>query len=228
MQTLLELLVLGAKDKPVEISTVALAKRLGKSQQAASKHLQDLEQEGYLERTKSRSSTGVKMTPKGVAAVTSVYLVMKAALEEKPPTLEINGEVFTGFGEGGYYISHRGYRKQFIKKLGFDPYPGTLNLRLASPVDRRLRMELEKHEGMTVEGFENGQRTYGGAKCFRALINGTLEAAVLIIERTHHDTSVLEVIAPVNIRNALGLGERSPVSVKVFLSSEPRASRAGS
>ncbi|MBI4257594.1 MAG: CTP-dependent riboflavin kinase [Thaumarchaeota archaeon] len=227
LPTLLELLLLGAKDRPVAISTVELAKKIGKSQQAASKHLLELEKEGYLERIKAGSFTGVKLSPKGVDSVTSLYRVLKASLEGRPPTLEIKGEVFSGLGEGGYYVSHRGYRKQFVKKLRFDPYPGTLNIKLTSPVDRKLRGELEKLDGITIEGFEDGQRTYGGAKCFKALVNDSAEAAVLTIERTHYDDSVLEVLSPVKLRDTLKLQDRSPVTVMVYLSEE-MPSKSGS
>lgn len=212
--------MLGAKDRPVEISTVELAAKIGKSQQAASKHLLELEKDGYLERMKAGSVTGVKLTPRGIDSVTGLYRVLKASLEGTPPTLEIKGEIFSGLGEGGYYVSHRGYRKQFVKKLGFDPYPGTLNVRLTSPVDRKLRGELEKLDGITIEGFEDGQRSYGGAKCFKALINGTAESAVITIERTHYDDSVLEILSPVKLRETLKLQDKSPVTVMVYLTSD--------
>ena len=220
LPTLLELLMLGAKDRPVEVSTSELAEKIGKSQQAASKHLLELEREGYLERVKARSGLAVKMTPKGLAAVTGLYAVLKASLEEKPPTFEIKGEVFSGLGEGGYYVSHRGYRRQFITKLGFDAFPGTLNLKLNSLLDRRLCTELQKLDGIPIEGFEDGQRSYGGAKCFRAIINGKQEGAVIIAVRTHYDDSVLEIISPIKLRDTFGLQDRSPVTVRVFLNSE--------
>ncbi|MCE4624794.1 MAG: CTP-dependent riboflavin kinase [Desulfurococcales archaeon] len=39
------------------------------------------------------------------------------------------GQVFSGRGEGSFYVSI--YAKMFRKALGFTPYPGTLNIRLA-------------------------------------------------------------------------------------------------
>ncbi|MEM1537956.1 MAG: DUF120 domain-containing protein [Candidatus Nezhaarchaeales archaeon] len=46
--------------------------------------------------------------------------------------LTLEGEVFTGLGEGAFYVTREGYRSQFIEKLDFDPFPGTLNLRIKS------------------------------------------------------------------------------------------------
>ena len=213
LHTMLELLLLGAKDKPVELSTIDLAKRIGKSQQAASKHLLELEQDGYIERTKVGKRTLVKLTKLGNDSLLQIHLQLKTALEGKAKS-EVNGAVFTGLGEGAYYISLNGYRKQFVRKLGFDPYPGTLNLRLTSPLDRMVRDTLEKLPGIEIEGFEDGHRTYGGAKCFMAKIN-SVDGAVLVLERTSHDDSVLEVIAPVRLRDRLNLKDGDPVKVGI-------------
>ncbi len=216
LQTMLELLLLGAKDKPVKLSTGELAKRIGKSQQAASKHLLELEQNGYIERTKLRNRSFVKITKRGNDTLLELHLQLKSALEGEELASETHGEVFTGLGEGAYYISLKGYRKQFVRKLGFDPYPGTLNLRLVSSLDRLIRSSLEKLPGIVIEGFEDGQRTYGGAKCFMCRINDSVQGAVLVLERTNYDDSVLEVIAPVRLRDRLDLKDGDPVKIKIF------------
>jgi len=215
--TLMELLALGAKNSYVETSTIDLAKRVGKSQQAASKHLSDLERMGYIERFRSGGRNGVKVTAKGVEAMMDIYSTLKVVLEGVEPTLKIEGELFTGLGEGAYYMSLRGYRRQFLKKLGFDPYPGTLNLRL-SPVYRRLRRDLERYPSIHIEGFEDEQRTYGWARCYPAKVNDSIEGMVIVLERTHYDDSVLEVIAPVDIRDTLRLKDGDRVAVKIYLS----------
>ena len=214
--TLLELLLLGAKDDYVEISTTDLAKRLGKSQQVISRHLSDLEKAGYVDRMQRSGRNSVKLTKKGVDTMTSIYAALSSAFEGTEPVPEIRGKVFAGLGEGAYYVSLRGYRRQFVNLLGFDPYPGTLNLRLDSPQDRRLRRDLERHSSINIKGFEDGHRTYGWAKCYPAEINDGLRGAVIILERTHYDDSVLELISPVNIREALQLKDGEIVSVRIL------------
>ncbi|MBI2936835.1 MAG: CTP-dependent riboflavin kinase [Thaumarchaeota archaeon] len=214
--TLLELLLLGAKEDYVEISTTDLAKRLGKSQQVISRHLSDLEKAGYVDRMQRSGRASVKLTKKGVDTMTGIYAALSSAFEGTEPVPEIRGKVFAGLGEGAYYVSLRGYRRQFVNLLGFDPYPGTLNLRLDSPQDRRLRRDLERHSSINIEGFEDGHRTYGWAKCYPAEINDGLRGAVIILERTHYDDSVLELISPVNIREALQLKDGEIVSVRIL------------
>ena len=216
MPTLIELLLIGAKERPVLITTGQLAKRLGKSQQAASKHLLELEKLGYIERMHSRAGQEIRLTEKGVNAVATLYLLLRSRLEEAPNIFEFRGSVFTGLGEGAYYMSLKGYRVQFQEKLGFDPYPGTLNLRLVSPSYRKQMEVLRRMNGIKIEGFTDGLRTYGSLKCFPALIED-VRGAVLSIERTHYDSSVLEVIAPVRLRDVLNLKDGDMVTVKVFV-----------
>jgi len=50
LPTLTELLLMGSKDEVIHVSSSELAKRIGKSQQAVSNHLQELEEDGYIER----------------------------------------------------------------------------------------------------------------------------------------------------------------------------------
>lgn len=218
LSALVELLLAGAKSKPVIVTTSELARRLGKSQQAASNHILALEKEGYIERKKEGRKFAIKITDKGVNELASFYLRLRSMLEEMPDIYEFQGYVFTGIGEGAYYMSLEGYKQQFKKKLGFDPYPGTLNIKLKSILEMQRLAELKQREGIRIEGFSDGNRTYGGLKVYPALIED-IRGALLAIDRTHYDNSVIEVIAPVRLRDALSLQENSKVTVKVFLDS---------
>ncbi|MCP8321145.1 MAG: winged helix-turn-helix transcriptional regulator, partial [archaeon] len=111
---LIELLSLGAKDSPIKISTIEISKRIGKSQQLASKHILELEKEGYLERFKGDRQYSIKLTEKGLNQLTKLYLVLREVLEAPPSVIEIEGELFSGLGEGSYYVSLEGYKRQFI------------------------------------------------------------------------------------------------------------------
>lgn len=221
---LIELLMLGAKDEPIKVSTAEVAKRIGRSQQSASSHLLELEREGYIERIRLKGGYGIKLSERGIQALTHLYHRLKQALETLPESITLQGRVFTGIGEGAYYVSLKGYRKQFIAKLGFDPYPGTLNIKLSSPLDRRLRRDLEHYRGIRIHEFEDGQRTFGGARCFKAVLNNTVEGAVLAIDRTHYDDTVIEFIAPVNVRERLGLRDGAEVSLNIRLTEDDSSS----
>ncbi len=215
LQTLVELLLMGAKEGPVPITTSELARRIGRSQQAASKHLEALEREGLIERYRRGRSMEVKLTQRGINELVGLYLVLRSTLEEPPESYLFTGTVFSGMGEGRYYMSLEGYRRQFAEKLGFEPYPGTLNVRLDSPAQSMQLRELAARDGILIKGFSDGVRTYGDVRCYRALIED-VAGAVVLAERTHYDYTVLEVIAPVNLREALGLRDGDRVSVRAF------------
>ncbi|MEM0052910.1 MAG: DUF120 domain-containing protein [Nitrososphaeria archaeon] len=227
LPTLLELLCLGAKSKPIEISTSELGKRLGKSQQSMSKHIMELEKLGLIDVTYRRRRTVVKLTENGASILLSLYSTLREVFEEVPNIIELTGTVFSGLGEGSYYVTIEGYRKQFIKKLGFDPYPGTLNVRLTSIMEKRQRKALEYYSGISIEGFNDEYRTYGGAKCFPVIINDTVEGAIVLTKRSLYDESVLEVIAPVNLRAKLNLKDGDKVRLKVYISEKSINSKSG-
>jgi len=128
----------------------------------------------------------------------------------------IKGKLFTGFGEGAYYVTREGYKKQFVPKLGFKPYPGTLNLKLSGAAGIASRRELEMLPGVNIDGFNDETRTYGTLKSFPALINNTVKGAVLLIQRSHYNSSVIEVIAPVFLRKALKISDNNLVHLKIL------------
>jgi riboflavin kinase, archaea type len=133
--------------------------------------------------------------------------------------MDFEGNVISGMGEGAYYMSLEGYRRQFREKLGYEPYPGTLNIRLTDQIYMKGRLELGKHPSTFINGFNDGTRTYGWVKCYRATINdGAIDnAAVLVLERTHYDDSMLEVIAPISIKQAAGIKNGDRIKVQVRL-----------
>ena len=217
--TIVELLSKGAHHNFVEFTTTDLGKSIGRSQQAASKHLLDLENTGYIERARKGQKFVVRVTDKGYSEIQGLFSSLRTALESAPATIDFEGKVASGMGEGSYYMSLEGYRKQFKEKLGYEPYPGTLNVRLSEQIFMNARRELGKQPSIFINGFSDGTRTYGWVKCYRAVINnGAMDnAAVLVLERTHYDNSMLEVIAPVSIKQATGIKNGDKVKVQVQL-----------
>jgi riboflavin kinase len=214
--TLVELVKINAHQGFVPLSTEELAEKIGQSQQSASQHLQELESLGYVERKRSGARFAVKLTDAGQGAVRAYYSTLRVALEGRPKAMSFTGTVFKGLGEGAYYIGLEGYKSQLAKALRFDPYPGTLNLKLDDPFQIEQKRQLRGFDGLRIEGFQSQGRTYGGARCYPATVGAQhLQASVLVIDRTHYDDSVMEIIAAKYLRGALGLsdGDRLPVEV---------------
>jgi len=187
-----------------------------------------LERTELIERAITSKGETVRITEKGREQLQVTYLRLKSVLEEeKTRTLTLDGEVVSGVGEGAYYMSLDGYRKQFKAKLGFEPYPGTLNLRL-SESSFHQRKRLDTADSVTVKGFENERRTYGDVECFTALIQGKAKGAIVIINRTHYTPSTLELVSPVNLREELGLKDGDTVKVEVPMGREKISTRTSS
>ena len=207
----------GAVKNPVEISSTRFCDELNVSQQTASRRLQELEKLGYITREIKRQGQLIKITEKGVNFLKELYYGLRAIFEEKPTIVKLEGEVFTGLGEGRFYLSLEKYRKQILEKLGFLPYPGTLNLKLKNKVDLETRKMLKSLSGIRIRGFRNDLRTYGDAICYPVLVNEKISGAIIFAQRTHYGDDVLEVIAPVCLRETLKLNDGDTVVLTVDL-----------
>ena len=127
------------------------------------------------------------------------------------PQILFEGTVFSGEGRGKKFAELPWFKRQVEEKLGFSPYPGTLNLFLTGKNVENRRL-LEVSDGLTVEP----QTGYYSGIMFRANING-LECAVVIPIMPNYPNNVLEVIAPIYLREKLKLtnGSLAAVSVNV-------------
>jgi len=215
--TLLKLAEMGAHRRTAKISTEYLAGKLGTSQQTASRYLIELDNKGLIRRTITPEGCLIKITDAGLKELKTLYSNMRILMEAAyPPSITLEGVLFTGLGEGAYYISRERYMKQFIEKLGFQPYPGTLNLKLTTDYDVKTRSELETYPAIEIEGFKNENRTFGSVKCYPATIENKAKGALVLALRSHYDSSVIEVIAPVFLRKHLKLKDGHKVKVEVL------------
>ena len=220
--TLYSLLNLGAGSRTIKISTTELSAILGGSQQSASRYLRLLEQTGLVTRRIDAKGSLIRITEEGMKALNEEFYCLKRHLEGgEAEVFVFEGRVFSGLFEGAYYIGLSRYSDQIREKLGFDPYPGTLNLRLGE-ADVELRQRLEWVPPIILEGFKDRERAFGSARCYPAVVNDDVEGAIIMAERTAHDPSVMEVISPVHLRRHFGLEDGD--AVKVAISSPLRSS----
>ncbi|EGG42020.1 hypothetical protein Nlim_1034 [Candidatus Nitrosarchaeum limnium SFB1] len=213
--TLTYLLSKGAKHNFITITTDSLGKNIKKSQQAASKHLLELENNQFIERIITGRNISVKITPKGFSEMVKLSAVLQKSLDSTPSTVELKGTLVSGMGEGAYYMSLKGYTKQFKSKIGYIPFPGTLNVRLDKKIHQEAIKQFENLNGITIESFSDGKRTYGWVKCFHAKINQSINCELIILERTHHDNSIIELISDVCIKKSGKLKNGSQVTITI-------------
>ena len=217
LYALYKLAELGASRRTVKVSTEYFADKMSLSQQTASRYLIQLEKMGWLKRNITPEGCLIRITDAGQKELKQLYSNLRLIFEAQyPPSIALEGVLFSGLGEGAYYVSKEGYRKQFIERLGFDPYPGTLNIKLTTDYDIKTRAELEAYPAIELQGFQNESRSFGGVKCYPAVINNKAKGAILTALRTHYDASVIEIIAPVFLRGSLKLKDGQKVKVEVL------------
>jgi riboflavin kinase, archaea type len=213
--TLSYLLSKGAKHNYIAITTSALGKSIQKSQQSASKHLLELEENQFIERIVSGRNTSVKITDKGFSEMVKLSTVLQKSLNSFPSHVEIKGTLVSGMGEGAYYMGLKGYTKQFKSKIGYVPFPGTLNVRIDQKIHQEAIKQFETLNGIKIKSFSDGKRTYGWVKCFPAKLNNSVNCDLILLERTHHDNSVIELISKTCLRKTAKLKDNAKISIKI-------------
>lgn len=132
----------------------------------------------------------------------------------------VNGIVFSGEGVGSYFLSIASVKKQIIEKLGFKPYPGTLNVRLSIDEARMLKRVLSSSASVEITPSKGFLR----AHCFEALIVNRIKGAIVVPDKENYPINVLEFIAPVFLRGALALKDGDEVEIRIFPYSRVKAS----
>jgi len=217
--TLTQLLSKGAKHNFITMTTSSLGKNIQRSQQAASKHLLELEQDGFIGRLIHGRKISVRITPKGYSELVKLSSILKSSLESASTILELKGTLISGMGEGAYYMSLKGYTTQFKSKIGYIPFPGTLNVKLTSKSYIDSSEQLSRFDGKIIHGFSDGKRTFGWVKCFEAKLNNSIKCEFIVLERTNHDASIVELISNHNLRKVAKIKNGSNITIKISLNS---------
>lgn len=132
-------------------------------------------------------------------------------------SLSFQGQVSDGFGEGAAFVDMDGYKNQFVEVLGYEPYPGTLNVVLAEDSQDSID-DLENLDPLVIEGWSNGETEFGPVYCYPATLRtDSTSGPVHVIRpvRTRHDEATLEILSPDSLRNQLGLDSGDTVTVVI-------------
>jgi riboflavin kinase len=230
VEALKQLALLGALDDHVELASAEFATLLDLSQQTASRRLIELTEAGLIHREMGIRKQRIRVTDDGRSVLQAEHLLYQRMFEASD-RIVLSGHVKTGLGEGRYYLSRPGYKTQFHKALGWEPYPGTLNLELSGPEANKLRF-LRKNPVYTIEAFQAEGRTFGGVTCHPAHVRVSaageardVDCAAILPHRSHYTTTV-ELIAPVRLRDALPCDDGSRLEVTVDLHGRDEAAPA--
>ncbi|HMK54579.1 MAG TPA: DUF120 domain-containing protein [Methanobacteriaceae archaeon] len=124
--------------------------------------------------------------------------------------MEIQGKVTSGTQEGQYFMSLDVYKGQFREKLGFEPFPGTLNLKINENDANKIRKL--KGQMKTIKGKEK----LGDVKLLPAVLNQKVEGALVFPVKTQHNPEILEFIAQKNLRESLQLKDGDQAILEIM------------
>lgn len=207
----------GAIGNQIEVSCSGIASTLEVSTQTVSRRLRQLENADLIDRERTNDGQRISLRPDGISALKTEYEEYKQIFGSQP-TLVLDGHVTSGMGRGRHFIALSGYQDQFTERLGYEPFPGTLNIQLAEDTGPR-RAALEAYPSIPIDSWEEDDDSYGAAVCYSVTLesNGaTYDSAHLLVpDRTDHTASQLEIIAPDRLRDELDLSDGDHVTVHV-------------
>lgn len=205
--------LLGGIDDYIAVSSRELGDALEMSQQSASKRILELLELGLIVRDLGARKQRIKLTITGVDELKKEYNEYRRIFE-LTDHITLHGSIKDGMGEGQYYIDQEGYRTQFESKLGFKPYPGTLNISVDKEDVGKLDV-IKSTAGIYINGFNHGGRSFGDVIAYKSKIKN-IECAIVVPARSHY-VDIIEVICQYHLRRTLSIGTDDRVDVKVNL-----------
>ncbi len=127
--------------------------------------------------------------------------------------MKIKGKIVTGLGESGKFLAIDWVNRAVCEKFTFSPYCGTLNIEVKDPSVQRdlVRMGSER--------IASPEAGFCDALTYRGRINGRYDCGVIIPLVPNYPEQILEIVAPVHLKNALNLKDGDEVELELYLAS---------
>ena len=135
---------------------------------------------------------------------------------------KIRGVIFSDLGQASVFMSLDWVQEGVRRTVGFTPYPATLNVRPSGPEDRRLWQEIQRDvAGMPLSHLEGG---FCSARLYRVLIRPLaggqrIDGAVLLPDIADYPRDKIEIVAPVRLKEALGLKDGDCLELELTVES---------
>lgn len=122
------------------------------------------------------------------------------------------GVVCSGVGEAAGFLAIDWVRQGLQRAFGFEPWSGTLNLRMQGADWQRWRARLFEHPAIVLAPAPG----FCPARCFAVRLADRLDGAIVFPEVPGYPDDKLEIVAPLHLRTALALqdGDRLRVQLK--------------
>ena len=117
--------------------------------------------------------------------------------------LVITGKIISGAGEGAYFTQIAWVQQQCEAKLGFKPYPGTLNLEISAENLSIVESLDQKKTGIELISPDPN---FCNARVFAVSLGEISGAIILPEEKVRvHSKNIIEIIAPLSIKASLNV-----------------------
>ncbi|MBQ6218716.1 MAG: CTP-dependent riboflavin kinase [Methanosphaera sp.] len=129
--------------------------------------------------------------------------------------LKFEGVVTSGLQKAGNFMKKPTYRKQYLEKLGFIPFYGTLNIKLDDDFEINLKEEFNEELKII-----HGNNTLGDVYFLNAEIltydqNIKKKGAILFPIKTVHKIDTIEFIASEKLRESMMLEDNTKVIIQL-------------
>lgn len=126
----------------------------------------------------------------------------------------ICGRVVSGRGQASGFTQLEWVRREFVGKLGIDPFPGTVNLQVVDAQSQVAWQGLRESHGVTISD-PDGASGSCGARCFPVEIERVGPAAIVLPEVDDYPVDQVEVIAGMGIRDALQVSDGDLLTLRL-------------
>ena len=125
---------------------------------------------------------------------------------------EISGKIVGGAKQGAFFTQLDWVQEQCLQKLGFKPFPGTLNIEIAhenlaiiEALQVQAGIELVPPDSAFCSGF-----------VFPIIVEGISGVMVAPAEDVRvHAKNIIEIISPLGLKDALGVEDGDWVTVTI-------------
>ena len=126
--------------------------------------------------------------------------------------LLLNGKIVSGLRRGAFFTQLDWFQKQCVEKLGYVPYPGTLNLEISTEDIPKVEVIEQKSE---IE-FIPPDSTFCSGRAYPIDIEGRHAAIIMPAREVRvHGKNIIEVISEVKLKDALGADDGDSVELTV-------------
>ncbi len=121
----------------------------------------------------------------------------------------LTGTIVKGVGQASYFTGLEWVQEQCLAKLGFKPYPGTLNVELSARDARIMGTYREKGVDLV-----SPDPAFCNARVLPVSVQSLPGAIILPAEEVNvHGANIMEIIAPVSIKETLGVEDGTRITI---------------